>query len=310
MEEAQPSDATPAAQPPVPPPADQPAPSPPPPVAMGDCPSCGQPMPTSGTAPTTSRSALAYAVGRLTPQLPSLHVEKEFAHLTATVPGPEVSEQHRLKQTLAEPENLYLARHVCWMFTTQHIETFVIVPRDGDDLRQLVDAFAPTSVSDVVNVAVGGPAMAPVPRACVATGLPLIAADQLLSFTVDEFLDALPAPENGDAADDVARGAMRDLFIRITQRAGNRGLADHDRALNYLAVRYPAIYHTTASAVRDGKALLGVDSHPTPGGDRRLVSVHLSFRDRRTQLVERFACVVDATDEFCFLVRPLSPSYD
>ena len=283
--------------------------TPPASVATADCPNCGQLMRATGSAGFAHVSApFVYAVGRLTPQFPALHVEKEFAHLAADVEGPEISEQRRLKDVLGRSENMYLARHVCWVFTTQQIDTFIVVPRDRDDIRELTDAFAP-GAADVIHVCVGGPATTPVSSACASSGLPLIAVDQLLSFTLDEFLDALSAESDGDGETHEQRDAMRELFVRITQRTDNHGIAAEHRALNYLALRYPAIYHTTAQAVADGKTLIGIDARPAPGAERRVVSVTLTFRSRRTQIVESFACLVDVTDEFPFLVRGLAPTY-
>jgi hypothetical protein len=36
----------------------------------------------------------------------------------------------------------------------------------------------------------------------------------------------------------------------------------------------------------------------------------LVFRDRRTDVVERYQCLVDVTDRFPFLAAPLSQVYD
>jgi tetratricopeptide (TPR) repeat protein len=63
-------------------------------------------------------------------------------------------------------------------------------------------------------------------------------------------------------------------------------------------------------ALDNGKALIGVEARPAPPSDRRLVSVRLVFRDRHTQIVERYSCTIDVTGEFCFLGAPLSPTYD
>jgi hypothetical protein len=263
---------------------------------------------------TAAQGPFVYAIGRLSPQFQSLDVEKEFAQLAADVEGREVSEHHRLKAVVEQDDNLYLAHHICWVFTTQGIDSFAIVPRDNNDARQLVESFVPASDESVINVAVGRPATTPPLWDWSASGLRLVSVDQLLTFTLDEFLDEL-ANTDGDGGsegglDSDHRAAMRELFFRLTRRADNQGSTDAHRALNYAALRYPALYRATLQAFDDGKALLGVEVRPTPSSDRRLVSVRLIFRDRHTQIVERYSCAVDVTGEFCFLAAPLSPTYD
>ena len=106
------------------------------------------------------------------------------------------------------------------------------------------------------------------------------------------------------------RYVIRELFFRLTRRADNQGFSDINRAFNYAALRYPALYHATLRALDDGKALLSVEGRSAASSDRRLVFVRLIFRDRRTQIVDRYSCAVDVTGEFCFLAVPLSPTYD
>ena len=62
------------------------------------------------------------------------------------------------------------------------------------------------------------------------------------------WLQAIPRPEQ-IAAEQFAPAA-EELFMRIMQMADNAGATDEHRALNYLAVRYPAIYATPPSATR------------------------------------------------------------
>ena len=82
------------------------------------------------------------------------------------------------------------------------------------------------------------------------------------------------------------------------------------RARNYVALRYPAVYRIAQQALADGKDFMGVEARPAPSSDRRLISIRLIFRDRRTQILERYSCTVDVTGEFCFLAAPLSPTWD
>ncbi|WP_369257058.1 hypothetical protein [Streptomyces sp. R35] len=281
------------------------------------CTACSQ-QPAPGTTSLgmpLAQDQFVYAIGRLSPQFLSLDVEKEFAQLAAQVGDREVSEHHRLKTVLQQDDSLYLSHHVCWVFTTQGLDSFAVVPRDSHDARQLIEAFVPASEENVINVVVGRPAAVPPTWAWSATGLRLVSADQILTFTLDEFIDALQdgngdtdGEGNGNANSD-HRVVMRELFFRLTKRADNHGFTDTHRACNYIALRYPAIYRTTVQEIDDRKALAGVDTRATVTNDRRLVSIRLIFRNHHTQVVEYYSCTVDVTGEFCFLVTPLSPTY-
>jgi hypothetical protein len=279
------------------------------------CVNCGQPLPAGqyGGARAPSWGGFVYAVGRLSPQFATLGVEKEFTQLADRGETRGSLEVDQLRRVLSDPDNRYLARHVCWVFTAQHVDAFLVVPRDSEDLVRLVDALPAGGDEDVVHVLVGGPPTVPVASPCAGLGLPVVAPEQLLSFTLDEFIDALPRPEpEGEQPLDEQgyRAVARDLCLRLTRRAENRGITDEHRALNYVALRYPPVYHTTVQAYRDGKSLIGVDARHSSSGTRRAVSVRLTFRDRRTNVVERYHCLVDVNDLFPFLASPLTPTYD
>lgn len=281
-------------------------------AAVSGCASCGQSPP--GVRLAAAQGQFVYAVGRLSPQFQSLDVEKEFAQLAADVEVREISERHQLKAVLENGDNVYLAHHICWVFTTQGVDRFAIVPRGDREARQLVDAFVPATDENVINVLVGRPTTVAPLWDWSSSGLRLVSADQLLTFSLDEFLDALgAADDDGDSEHGAGpdhRAAMREVFFRLTRRADNQGFTDGHRALNYAALRYPALYRAVLRALDGGKGLIGVETRPIPSGDRRLVSIRLIFRDRQTHIVERYSCAVDVTGEFCFLAVPLSPTYD
>jgi hypothetical protein len=93
--------------------------------------------------------------------------------------------------------------------------------------------------------------------------------------------------------------------------ADNAGATDADRALNYLAVRYPAIYATAAEAFGRNESLTGIDVRPSPlSGVRKIVDVVFVFTNRSTDVTEKFFVRVDVTEEFPFLVTKLTPYYD
>jgi hypothetical protein len=95
------------------------------------------------------------------------------------------------------------------------------------------------------------------------------------------------------------------------QVADNAGATDEHRALNYLAVRYPAIYATAAEAHGRNAALASVDVRPSRlSGIRKVVDVVFSFLNRATDVAEKFFVRVDVTEAFPFLVSKMAPFYD
>ena len=102
-----------------------------------------------------------------------------------------------------------------------------------------------------------------------------------------------------------------EVFDRILQMTDNAGATDEHRALNYLAMRYPAIYAKAAEEFARDFSLTGVDVRPSPlSGTRKIVDVIFSYTNRNTDFTEKFFVRVDVTEEFPFLVTKLSPYYD
>jgi hypothetical protein len=103
----------------------------------------------------------------------------------------------------------------------------------------------------------------------------------------------------------------QELFSRIMQMADNTGATDEHRAVNYLAVRYPAIYATTADAYARNSSLTAVEVRPSRlSNARKVVDVIFSYVNRQTDVLEKFFVRVDVTEEFPFLVTKMSPYYD
>ena len=265
-----------------------------------------------------------YAVGSLTPQFSRIDVEKEFAQLSSGAHQGDQIDVGLLQQLLRNPDNAYLGRHLCWVFTSDGVDTFTVEPREDAEIARLLDALPPDESRDVVHVIVGRTVPASINSPCAAAGLPVVQADQVLAFTLDEFAAALPgdggtgggsngqnSPPTGSKTDRTEfEAVVRRLFLRLTRKAGNRGFADEHRALNYVALRYPPLYQTVWQAQRDGKVLVGVDAQHSHSADHRLVSVRLTFRNPRTDITEGYHLLVDVTGVFPYLVRGLQPTYD
>ena len=287
--------------------------------ASVDCPTCGQPSPSpSVQVRPVATTQPVYAVGQLSPQFPSIGVEKEFAQLTAGAHQGDRIEVGLLQQQLANPDNAYLARHLCWVFASSGVDAFTVLPRDDTEITRLVEVLSPEAPGDPVHVVIGRTISNADDSPCAASGLPAVRADQVLAFTPAEFAAAMPedASDGDDAGASPAPGSpefqavVRGVFARLTRGAGNRGFGDEHRARNYVALRYPPIYHAVRQAQRDGKVLVGIDAQHSHAADRRLVSVRLTVRHQRTDITERYQCLVDVTEVFPFLITGLQPIYD
>ena len=69
----------------------------------------------------------------------------------------------------------------------------------------------------------------------------------------------------------------------------NAGATDEHRALNYLAVRYQAIYANAAEAFAQNCSLTGVECTGLAlSGTRNVVDVIFSYTNRNTDVEEKF----------------------
>jgi hypothetical protein len=110
----------------------------------------------------------------------------------------------------------------------------------------------------------------------------------------DALIKSIPKPEKLSAKEFAP--AVEELFDRIMQMTDNAGATDEHRALNYLAVRYPAIYATAADAFGRNGSLTAVDVHLSPlAGARKVVEAIFSYTNRNTDVMEKFFVRVDVT---------------
>ncbi len=275
---------------------------------MGCSAGLGSPPDARGAAPP----AFVYALGRVEPRFPSLAVEKEFAQTVGRAETAGLTDRQALQSVLSQRPNRYLARQLCWVLTIEGLETYLLMPRDPVDFDLLIEAVRPASSPLDVDVVIGvrGP-IAP-PEACNGLMVPVVAFDQIYSFDRDALVAAIPRPVSIPARqEEQFRAAAAEVFDRIMQVADNAGATDEHRAMNYVAVRYPAIYARTAEAHAGGSALTSVEVRASRlSGTRKIVDLVLAYTHRQTDVTEKFFVRVDVTEEFPFLVTRLSPYYD
>jgi len=253
-----------------------------------------------------------FALGRVEMRFPSLAVEKEFAQSTGRADTTGLTDREAMRTVILDRSNRYLARQVCWVLTIEGLDTYLLRPRDAADYEMLLETMRPEPSPLDVDVVVGlrGP-VAP-PEMCNGLMVPIVAFDQIYSFDRDTLIKAIPRPETIAAGKDKQfRTAAGELFDRIMQIADNAGATDEHRAVNYLAVRYPAIYALATEAYGRNSSLTAVEVRPSRlSGVRRVVDVIFSFTNRETDVTEKYFVRVDVTEEFPFLVTKLSPYYD
>lgn len=285
------------------------------PVAPQACSTCGTVSAAAGTAPPvvnnreTTTINHVYAIGRIEARFPKISVEKEFAQATGRADTKGLTDRQSLQAVLSKPENRYLARQLCWVLTIEGLETYILAPRDPADLRLLIEALRPTPQPWDLDCVIGIRGAVAPPEYCNGLMVPIVIFDQIYSFDRDSLIKAIPKPDKASAKEFAP--AAEELFDRIMQITDNAGATDGHRALNYLAVRYPAIYANAAEAFARDASLTSVATQFSPlSGVRNIVDVIFSYTNRHTDVVEKFFVRVDVSDEFPFLVTKLSPYYD
>jgi hypothetical protein len=250
-----------------------------------------------------------YTLGRIEARFPRLSVEKEFAQVVGRAETAGMTDLKAFHAALSKHENRYLVRQMCWVLTVQGLETYILHPRDPMDFDQLVAAIRPVPRPDDVDIVVGlrGP-IAP-PELCNGLMVPIVGFDQIYSFDRDALIKAIPKPEKTPA--DQFGPAAEEMFDRIMQLTDNAGATDEHRALNFLVVRYPAIYAKAAEQFARDFSLTGVETRISPlSGTRKIIEVIFSYTNRNTDFTEKYCVRIDVTEEFPFLVTKLSPYFD
>ena len=262
--------------------------------------------------PPAEALPFVYALGQVEPRFPSLAVEKEVAQAIGRGQTTGLTDPQALQRLVSDRSNRYLARQLCWVFMIEGLETYILGPRDPADIELLIESLRGEPRRDDVDVVIGvrGP-LAP-PEVCGGLGIPMLVFDQLYSFDRDAIVTSIPRPASiPEEREDQFRAAVSELFDRIAQMADNAGATDEHRALNYLVVRYPAIYATAADAHQRDASLTSVDVRPSRlGGLRKIVDVVFGYTHRTTDVTDKYFVRVDVTEEFPFLVTKLSPFYE
>jgi len=270
------------------------------------CPSCGSEAVSSSN--NIGPVSYIYALGRIDVRFPSLAVEKEFAQATGRAETVGLTDRQALHEVLSQRQNFYLLRKLCWVLAIEGLDTYILQPRYQADLDMLVEAVRPAPRPTDVDVVIGmqGP-IAP-PNMCNGLMVPIVLFDQIYSFDIDSIIKSIPQPDK--MTEKQFAPVAEELFMRIMQMADNAGQTDEHRALNYLAVRYPAIYANTADANSQNRSLTSVTVRTSRlTGTRKITDVIFTYTHRQTDVSEKYFVRVDVTEEFPFLISKMSPYY-
>lgn len=263
----------------------------------------------NGAGNGQSPLSLVYAIGRIETSFPNLAVEKEFAQAMGREDLKDQTDGEALAAVLNNGQNRYLARAVCWVLSVQGLPTYILRPNDPRDFDLLLEALRPARDENDLDVVIGVRGGVAPPELCNGLELPMVAFEQIYSFPRQELIEAIPRPQGQAKAK--FEGTANELLGTIMQISDNAGSEDGHRALNYLAVRYPALYGNAAEAQGRNMSLTGIEVRASPlSTTERIVDVILSYTHRETDVVEKFFLRVNVTAMFPFLVSKLAPYFD
>lgn len=250
-----------------------------------------------------------YTIGTIHPRFPSLGIEKEFAQVIKQSNTAGMTDNEALYKALSEPQNRYLARKICWIFSVQSLETYLLRPRNPLDLDMLIDSLRSSPKLSDINIVIGVLGSIAPQQYCNGLQIPIVGFDQIYSFDVDALIKSIP--KSGKATPKNFSSVAEEIFMRIMQMTDNAGATDDHRALNYLSVRYNGIYATAADCYTRNCSLTGVEVKTSPlSGTRNIVDVIFTFTNRNTDVNEKYYCRVDVTEEFPFLVTKMQTYID
>jgi hypothetical protein len=104
---------------------------------------------------------------------------------------------------------------LCWVLTVQGLETYILQPRDPADLDLLIGALHDPVPVPWISTVIGLRGPAAPPEYCNGLMIPIVAFDQIYTFSKDALIEAIPRPEGIPAAQ--FGPAARELFDSIMQ---------------------------------------------------------------------------------------------
>lgn len=247
-----------------------------------------------------------YALGQVEARFSNRSIEKEFAQIIERSKSANLEHQQAFYSVLSQPENRYLVRKLSWVLTLEGVPIYILLPTGPEDLDILLEAIRPPACPLDRQVVVGRKGPVAPPEMC-GLEVPMVLVDHLYSLEYSDFIKSIhPEP----VADEKFKAIAGETFLRMMQLADNTGSTDKHRALNYLSVRYPAIYAKAAEEIERDFSLTSVEArHSRLSDNHKIISVVFSFANK-TGIMEKYFVRVDTTEEFPFLVTKMAPYYE
>ena len=248
-----------------------------------------------------------YALGQVEARFSDKSTEKEYVQIIERSKPAGLEDQNAFYTILSQPENRYLARKLSWVLTKEGMPIYILLPSGPEDLDVLLEAIRPSSNPLDRRVVVGRKGPVAPPEIC-GLEVPLVFIDQLYAIDYSNFVKSI-RPES--VTDEKFKAVTAEMFQRMIQIADNTGSTDKHRALNYLTVRYPAIYVKAAEELDRNFMLTSVNAITSRLNDsHKIISVVFSFTNKENGAVEKYFVRVDVSKEFPFLVTKMAPYYD
>ncbi|MEU5159948.1 hypothetical protein AB0G74_10115 [Streptomyces sp. NPDC020875] len=247
-----------------------------------------------------------FALGRIACRFPDPGVHKEFAQVVGGSETGGMTDDQVLREVIGRAENRYLARQMQFVLIIQGVETYTVVPRFPEDYRKLIDALRPQPSPLDLDVVIGVRVPAPT-GSCCGPALPVVEFYQLYSFDRPTLVRAIEKPEGMSGKR--FRATADAVLTKILQITENAGATGPDRAANFIACRYEAVYHKTFEAFAADYALTSVEVGPAAvGGDQGVMNFVVSYTGRKTGITERYAVQVATRHMNPYLLTRLGPS--
>lgn len=164
------------------------------------CPSCTA---AQAGAPVGGPPPCIYVIGHIEPRFPLLSIEKEARQATARAGASGGTDREVMAKILQDPANKYLVRRLCWVLSVQGVETYILVPRDGD-YQPLIDAYRAEPKPGDLELVIGIRGPIANPDVCNGLLVPIVIFDQIYAFDRDTLLNSIPKPEGADPAKYIA----------------------------------------------------------------------------------------------------------
>jgi hypothetical protein len=142
-------------------------------ISPAVCSSCAAAQAGDQTNSQPTTPSCIYVIGHIEPRFPRLSVEKEARQATARAGGSKDTDRETMAKVLKDPKNKYIVRQLCWVLSVQGIETYMLLPRDGD-FQPLIDSYRSEPNPGDLELVIGVRGPIPTPDICNGLMVPVV----------------------------------------------------------------------------------------------------------------------------------------